>query len=75
MVTLVEGSTIVADGGWVAAAVVSRVIQAGYYGVRGIDAMSFGGAMALFVAAMLLASTIPAVRASRVDPVESLKDA
>jgi putative ABC transport system permease protein len=58
-----------------AAVVASRAIQSGYYGVRGIDAMSFGGAMALFVAAMLLASTIPAVRASRVDPVENLKDA
>ena len=58
-----------------AAVVASRVIQSGYYGVRGIDAMSFGGAIALFVAAMLPASIIPAVRASRVDPVENLKDA
>jgi putative ABC transport system permease protein len=58
-----------------AAAVASRIIQAGYYGIRGIDPIAFGGAMALFVSAMLLASAIPAVRASRVDPVENLKDA
>lgn len=61
--------------GAASAAVASRVIQAGYYGIRGIDAMAFGRAMALFVVAMLVASTIPAVRASRVDPVQNLKDA
>jgi predicted permease len=61
--------------GTAGAVVTSRAIQAGYYGIRGIDAVAFGGAMALFVAAMLLASAIPAVRASRLDPVENLKDA
>jgi predicted permease len=58
-----------------AAILVSRVIQAGYYGIRGIDPLAFGGAAALFAAFMLLASAIPAVRASRVDPVQNLKDA
>jgi putative ABC transport system permease protein len=61
--------------GAASAAVVSRVIQAGYYGIRGIDGLMFGGAMALFVAAMVVAGIIPAVRASRLDPVENLKDA
>ncbi len=61
--------------GAASAAVASRVIQAGYYGIRGIDALAFGGAMVLFVIAMLVASAIPAVRASRLDPVESLRDA
>jgi len=61
--------------GAASAAVASRVIQAGYYGIRGIDALAFGGATALFVAAMLIASAIPAIRASRLDPVESLRDA
>ena len=61
-------------GGSVAAAV-SRVIQSEYHGIEGIDGAAFGGAALLFVAAMLLASAIPAVRASRVDPVENLKDA
>jgi putative ABC transport system permease protein len=61
--------------GGVTAAVVSRVIQAEYHGIQGIDGAAFGGATALFLAAMLLASAIPAVRASRLDPVEHLKDA
>jgi hypothetical protein len=60
-------------GGGVAAAV-SRVIQAEYHGIQGIDDAAFGGAAALFLSVMLLASAIPAVRASRLDPVENLKD-
>jgi hypothetical protein len=61
-------------GGAAAAAVVSRVIQSEYHGIQEIDPVAFGGAAALFVAAMLLASAIPAVRASRVDPVANLED-
>jgi ABC-type antimicrobial peptide transport system permease subunit len=61
--------------GAASAAVASRVIQAGYYGIRGIDGLMFGGAMALFVAAMVVAGIIPAVRASRLDPAENLRDA
>jgi predicted permease len=61
--------------GGAAAVTVSRVIQAGYHGIEGIDAGAFGGAVALFLAAMLLASAVPAIRASRMDPVENLKDA
>ena len=60
--------------GGAAAVAVSRLIQSEYHGIQGIDGVAFGGASALFVAAMLLASAIPAVRASRLDPVESLKD-
>jgi ABC-type antimicrobial peptide transport system permease subunit len=36
--------------------------------------VAFGGAIAVFLAAMLLASAIPAIRASRLNPVESLKE-
>jgi len=61
--------------GGAAAIAVSRLIQSEYHGIVGIDAAAFGGSAALFLAAMLLASAIPAVRASRVDPVEKLKDA
>jgi ABC-type antimicrobial peptide transport system permease subunit len=57
------------------AAAVSRWIQAEYHGIRGIDGVTFGGAVALFLSAMLIASAVPAVRASRLDPVENLKDA
>jgi putative ABC transport system permease protein len=57
-----------------AAIAVSRVIQSEYHGIQQIDPAAFGGAAALFAAAMLLASAVPAVRASRVDPVQNLKD-
>jgi predicted permease len=60
--------------GAAAAAAVSRVIQSEYHGIEQIDPAAFGGATALFLAAMLLASAVPAARASRVDPVANLKD-
>jgi predicted permease len=60
--------------GGAAAVAVSRVIQSEYHGIQDIDGTAFAGAAALFLAAMLLAGAIPAVRASRLDPVESLKD-
>jgi len=53
----------------------SRIIQSEYHGVRDVDAAAFAAAVALFLAAMLVASGIPALRASRVDPIENLKDA
>jgi predicted permease len=57
-----------------AAAVASRVIQSEYHGIEDLDSMAFGGAAALFIAAMLLATALPALRASRVDPIEALKE-
>jgi putative ABC transport system permease protein len=57
-----------------AALVASRWIQSEYHGIHDIDPVAFGGSAALFVAAMLVASAIPALRASRVDPVERLKE-
>ena len=57
-----------------AAVAVSRVIQAEYHGIHGIDGAALGGVATLFMAAMLLASAIPAVRASRLDPVRNLND-
>jgi hypothetical protein len=61
--------------GGAAAIVVSRLIQAEFDGIDGLDAAAFGGSAALFIGSMLLASVVPAVRASRLDPVENLKDA
>jgi putative ABC transport system permease protein len=61
--------------GTAAAFAASRVIQSEWHGVVAIDGVAFGGSAALFLAAMLVASAVPAVRASRVDPVENLKDA
>jgi len=64
---------LVVGGG--ASIVASRLIQSEYHGIVGIDRAAFAGAVGLFLGAMLLASVVPAVRASRVDPVENLKDA
>ena len=58
-----------------AAIVASRVIQSEYHGVRAVDAAAYSAAAALFLLAMLCASAIPARRASRVDPIQNLKDA
>jgi hypothetical protein len=60
--------------GGAAALAASRVIQAEYHGIAGIDGVAFGGATMLFLAAMLAAGGIPAFRASRLDPVRILKD-
>ena len=61
--------------GGVAAVVISRLIHSEFDGIQRLDAAVFGGSAALFIASMVLASAIPAVRASRMDPVENLKDA
>jgi len=58
-----------------AAVAVSRWIQSEYHGVVGIDAGAFGSAIGLFIIAMFVASAVPAARASRLDPVENLRDA
>ena len=63
---------VVGSGAAVAA---SRVIQSEYHGVRGVDAAAYSAAALLFLAAMLCASAIPARRASRVDPIQNLKEA
>jgi ABC-type antimicrobial peptide transport system permease subunit len=63
---------VVGSGAAVAA---SRVIQSEYHGVRGVDAAAYAAAAVLFLAAMLCASAIPARRASRVDPIQNLKEA
>lgn len=55
------------------AVAVSRVIQAEYHGILAIDSTAFTGAILLFLAAMLGASALPARRASRIDPLVTLR--
>jgi predicted permease len=52
---------------------ISRVIQAEYHGIPGLDGAAFGGAATLFIVTMLLASGIPALRASTLNPAVILK--
>jgi predicted permease len=44
------------------------LIQAGVFGVGGVDVAALGGSAALLAVAMLLASILPARRAARLDP-------
>jgi len=57
-----------------AALLASRIVQSEYHGVVGINRPAFASAVVLFLTAMLVASAIPAYRASRLDPVEKLKE-
>ncbi|MCH7824182.1 MAG: FtsX-like permease family protein [Acidobacteria bacterium] len=44
------------------------------YGVSGTDPVTYAGVTALVIAASLLASWLPARRATRLDPVRALRD-
>ena len=61
--------------GGCAAIAATCIIQSGYHGILGLDSMAFTAAVIIFLAAMLMASALPAMRAARVDPIENLKDA
>lgn len=55
--------------------VASRWIQSEYHGIVGIDAQTFASVVGVFILSMFVAGAIPAARASRLDPVENLRDA
>jgi predicted permease len=59
--------------GSVLALALGRVIASQLYAVEPIDWLSFAGTMALMLAAALMASLAPAVRALRVDPLAALR--
>ena len=59
--------------GLAGAAAVTRLLAGLLYGVPPIDPIAFGGAAALLVSAAVLASWVPARRASRVDPMIALR--
>ena len=59
--------------GLVAALALSRALQSVLFEVKGIDPRIYLGVGALLFAATLLASWIPARRASRVDPIQALR--
>jgi len=58
--------------GFAAALALARVASSLLFGVGSTDLLSFGGGAALLVAMTLLASYLPARRASRLDPVVAL---
>jgi ABC-type antimicrobial peptide transport system permease subunit len=60
--------------GGLAAIGAGLLIQAGVFGVAGVDVVTLGGSMALLVAAMLTASLLSARRAARLDPMAVLRE-
>lgn len=52
----------------------TKLLQAQFRGAQGLDLAAFAGSSALLIAVMLAASAVPAIRASRVDPVVALKE-
>lgn len=59
--------------GLAAALAVTRVMSFVLYGISPIDPITFVGITAIFIAVALLASYLPARRATNVDPVVALR--
>jgi ABC-type antimicrobial peptide transport system permease subunit len=60
--------------GLAGAIALSRVVSAFLVGVSATDPITFAGVSALLLAVAVVASFFPARRASRVDPVDALRD-
>ncbi len=76
-VVLREGVRLVGAGMAVGVALsiaVTRVMSSLLFGTSPTDAVSFAAAAALLAAIALTASIVPALRASRVDPLTALRD-
>ena len=59
--------------GLLAAMGLTRLMSSLLYGVEATDPLTFGVVAAMLSAVALLASYLPALRASRTDPVEALR--
>jgi putative ABC transport system permease protein len=73
---VLQGTRVVMLGvvlGLVAAYFLTRFLGALLYGVAAVDALVFVAMAAMLLAVGLLASWLPARRASLVDPIESLR--
>ena len=60
--------------GLAGAVALSRVVSAFLVGVSATDPITFAGVSALLLTVAIVASFVPARRASRVDPVDALRD-
>ena len=73
---LKEGTILAVIGsiiGLGGAYVVGRLMQSTLYGVPAFDALAFGAVVLVLLGAALLASFLPAWRASRVEPMKALR--
>lgn len=50
-----------------------RLVESLLFGVKAYDAVSLAGAAVLLLAVALLASWVPAMRASRIDPMRAIR--
>ena len=69
LVTAVAG--VLAGG--VAALVLGSALEVLLYGVKARDAVSFGGAAVVLLTVTAVAALIPAIRATRIDPVTAIR--
>jgi predicted permease len=60
--------------GLVAATGLTRLISSQLFGVRSFDALTYAGVTVLMILISVAASAAPALRASRVDPMKTLRD-
>jgi predicted permease len=73
---LTQGGKLAAAGiaiGIVASAGVGRLLESLLYGVSGYDLLAYGAAAAVLMLVALAANLMPAISASRVDPVKALR--
>jgi ABC-type antimicrobial peptide transport system permease subunit len=71
-----EGGRLAVVGiavGALAAAVVGRVLESLLYGVSSFDPIAYASAAALLFTVAFAANLVPALTASRIDPIKALK--
>jgi ABC-type antimicrobial peptide transport system permease subunit len=73
---LLHGLTLSAAGvvvGVVAAAALGRAMSSLLFGIEPMDPAAYAGAIVVILAAAALASYLPARRAAKIDPIETLR--
>jgi putative ABC transport system permease protein len=73
---LAQGGRLALTGvvlGAIASIGVGRLLESLLYGVSGFDPIAYGAAVAVLFVGALMANLIPALAASRVDPVRALR--
>jgi len=77
LMVLRQGFELTAAGsvvGLIGAALLTRVMATLLFGVSTTDVATFAGVPLLLIATAMIASYVPALRATRVDPVVALRD-